>query len=97
LRLNAPDHVTVHPAVVAVADALQAFSCYMHVLVVRLFVETVLRYGLPPAFQAAVVKPADKSEAKLRSELAVAFSDGACTPGRSCCLGGVVMRRARST
>ena len=64
---------------------MQTFSCYMHVLVVRLFVETVLRYGLPPAFQAAVVKPVEKSEAKLRSELAVAFSDGACiTHGRAC-------------
>ena len=54
----------------------QAFSCYMHVLVVRLFVESILRYGLPPSFQAAVVRPQDKSEARLRLELETTFGGG---------------------
>ncbi|KAG2492646.1 hypothetical protein HYH03_009062 [Edaphochlamys debaryana] len=54
----------------------EAFSCYLHVLVVRLFVESILRYGLPPSFQAAVVRPHEKSEAKLRAELDGSFGGG---------------------
>ncbi|KXZ57041.1 ATPvC1 [Gonium pectorale] len=54
----------------------EAFSCYVHALVVRLFVESILRYGLPPAFQAVVVRPLDKAEGKLRAELESAFGDG---------------------
>ncbi|GFR43163.1 hypothetical protein Agub_g4212 [Astrephomene gubernaculifera] len=54
----------------------EAFSCYMHVLVVRLFVESILRYGLPPSFQAAVVRPQEKSETKLRAELESTFGGG---------------------
>jgi V-type H+-transporting ATPase subunit C len=51
----------------------EAFSALAHLLVVRLFVESILRYGLPPAFLAAVVKPAPKQEARLRAALAAAF------------------------
>ncbi|KAG2429226.1 hypothetical protein HXX76_010996 [Chlamydomonas incerta] len=54
----------------------EAFSCYMHVLVVRLFVESILRYGLPPSFQAAVVRPQEKSETRLRLELETTFGGG---------------------
>lgn len=55
---------------------LQAFSAWIHILVVRLFVESILRYGLPPAFLAAVVKPAPKLENKLRAVLAQTFGHG---------------------
>lgn len=48
----------------------------MHVLVVRLFVESILRYGLPPHFQAAVVRPGEKSEGRLRAELDNTFGGG---------------------
>jgi V-type H+-transporting ATPase subunit C len=51
----------------------EAFSALVHLLVVRLFVESILRYGLPPAFLAAVVRPARKQEARLRAALAAAF------------------------
>lgn len=51
----------------------EAFSCYVHLAVVRLFVESILRYGLPPQFQGAVVKPLPKMEARLRAVLASAF------------------------
>ncbi|GLI62901.1 ATP synthase, subunit C [Volvox africanus] len=54
----------------------EVFSCYMHILVVRLFVESILRYGLPPTFQAAVVRPQDKAESRLRAELEAAFGGG---------------------
>jgi hypothetical protein len=48
----------------------------MHIFSVRLFVESILRYGLPPQFLAAVMKPVEKLEGKLRNQLAAAFSDG---------------------
>ncbi|KAI8468810.1 MAG: vacuolar H+ ATPase V1 sector, subunit C [Monoraphidium minutum] len=51
----------------------EAFSCYIHLAVVRLFVESILRYGLPPQFQGVVVKPLPKMEARLRGVLAGAF------------------------
>eukprot|EP00879_Flechtneria_rotunda_P001770 GHRR01001934.1.p1 GENE.GHRR01001934.1~~GHRR01001934.1.p1 ORF type:complete len:374 (+),score=111.37 GHRR01001934.1:96-1217(+) len=51
----------------------EAFSCYMHLSVIRLFVESILRYGLPPQFQAAVVKPLPKMEVRLRAVLAQTF------------------------
>nr|BCL66125.1 ATP synthase, subunit C [Volvox africanus] len=54
----------------------EVFTSYMHILVVRLFVESILRYGLPPTFQAAVVRPQDKAESKLRAELEATFGGG---------------------
>ncbi|KAF5835347.1 vacuolar H+ ATPase V1 sector, subunit C [Dunaliella salina] len=54
----------------------RAFSVWVHMCVVRLFVESILRYGLPPNFQAAVIHPTDKKESKLRQVLAEAFGDG---------------------
>ncbi|KAF6262753.1 vacuolar H+ ATPase V1 sector, subunit C [Scenedesmus sp. NREL 46B-D3] len=51
----------------------EAFGCYMHMSVIRLFVESILRYGLPPQFQAVVVKPLPKMEARLRTALAANF------------------------
>lgn len=49
----------------------------MHLAVVRLFVESILRYGLPPQFQGVVVKPLPKMEGRLRVVLASAFGTGA--------------------
>uniref|UniRef100_A0A7S0RL04 V-type proton ATPase subunit C n=1 Tax=Chlamydomonas leiostraca TaxID=1034604 RepID=A0A7S0RL04_9CHLO len=54
----------------------EAFSAWVHVTAIRVFVESILRYGLPPAYQAAVVRPADKQEVRLRTALAATFSDG---------------------
>lgn len=47
----------------------EIFAAYVHVKALRVFVESVLRYGLPVNFQAAVVEPAKGSQKKLRSEL----------------------------
>ena len=33
----------------------EAFSAWMHIAVVRLFVEAILRYGLPPTFQVRLL------------------------------------------
>jgi len=39
----------------------EAFSAWMHVKAIRIFVESVLRYGLPPCFVAPVLCPAGKT------------------------------------
>jgi len=51
----------------------ECFSGFMHLLMIRVFVESILRYGLPPQYQAAVLKPVDKAEAKVRAVLASDF------------------------
>lgn len=63
----------------------------MHMCVVRLFVESILRYGLPPQFQAAVVKPLPRMEARLRTVLATTFGTGAHT---ECLCGAAQLNRA---
>lgn len=47
----------------------EIFTAYVHVKALRVFVESVLRYGLPVNFQAAVVEPTKNSHKKLRTEL----------------------------
>ncbi len=56
----------------------QAFSAWIHICAVRLFVESILRYGLPPKFLAVLMKPQQKTAPKLRKLLASLFgSQGA--------------------
>ena len=47
----------------------EIFAAYVHVKALRVFVESVLRYGLPVNFQAAVVEPNKNATKKLRAEL----------------------------
>ncbi|KAI3989404.1 hypothetical protein MKX01_032506 [Papaver californicum] len=47
----------------------EVFSSWMHFCAVRTFAESILRYGLPPNFLAAVLAPSMKSEKKVRSIL----------------------------
>ncbi|KAL1921837.1 uncharacterized protein VTP21DRAFT_10479 [Calcarisporiella thermophila] len=47
----------------------EIFSIWMHLKALRIFVESVLRYGLPPDFLCVVLKPRPKSERKLRDKL----------------------------
>lgn len=47
----------------------EIFSAYIHVKALRVFVESVLRYGLPVNFQAAVIEPNKGAAKKLRVEL----------------------------
>lgn len=48
----------------------EAYTAWVHVLAVRIFVESVLRYGLPPRFLPALIKPTGKSSVKVRKILA---------------------------
>ncbi len=54
----------------------EAFSGWIHVCAVRLFVESILRYGLPPRFLAVLMKPNPKQTTKLRKLLATSFGSG---------------------
>ncbi|PON68861.1 ATPase, V1 complex, subunit C [Parasponia andersonii] len=47
----------------------EVFSSWMHFCAVRVFVESILRYGLPPSFLSFVLSPSVKSEKKVRSIL----------------------------
>ncbi|KAK9271528.1 hypothetical protein L1049_001888 [Liquidambar formosana] len=47
----------------------EVFSSWMHFCAVRVFTESILRYGLPPSFLACVLAPSAKSEKKVRSIL----------------------------
>jgi len=47
----------------------EAFIAWTHLKCVRVFVETILRYGLPAAFTAILLQPAKKQDKKLRAVL----------------------------
>ena len=55
----------------------EVFSAWVHICAIRLFVESILRYGLPPSFLAGVMKPHAKCEKKLRAVLTNTFGRGA--------------------
>jgi V-type H+-transporting ATPase subunit C len=46
----------------------------MHIKALRVFVESVLRYGLPPDFVCAVIKPKPGSEKKGREALNIQYA-----------------------
>ena len=54
------------------SDAVMA---WMHVLALRVFVETVLRYGLPLNFVAGIIKTDGKRGKKAKANLDAKFSD----------------------
>lgn len=47
----------------------EAFASWIHVCAVRLFVESVLRYGLPPKFLGVLVQPNNRAQTKVRKGL----------------------------
>jgi len=50
------------------------FKMWIHIKALRCFVETILRYGLPPNFQAYVIDVKPKFRDKLRGELKKLYS-----------------------
>eukprot|EP00762_Andalucia_godoyi_P003801 ANDGO_08619.mRNA.1 V-type proton ATPase subunit C len=44
-----------------------AYTAWIHLKVLRIFVESVLRYGLPPLFTAVLVIPGKKNDQKVHS------------------------------
>ncbi|XP_066978251.1 V-type proton ATPase subunit C [Macrobrachium rosenbergii] len=61
----------------------ECFICWIHVKAIRVFVESVLRYGLPVNFQAILVHPHKKSMKRLRDVLNQLYShlDSSATGG----------------
>lgn len=45
-------------------------------MVIRLFVESILRYGLPPSFVAGILETRPKIERKLKNILQTFGDDG---------------------
>ncbi|KAJ1834983.1 Vacuolar ATP synthase subunit C [Coemansia sp. RSA 2706] len=45
-------------------------SAWIHIKALRVFVESILRYGIPPDFLPVLVKPPAKQQAKIRQQLA---------------------------
>ncbi|XP_047939425.1 V-type proton ATPase subunit C-like [Salvia hispanica] len=56
----------------------EVFSSWMHFCAVRVFSESILRYGLPPSFLSVVLSPSVKNEKKARSIL-----EGLCSSSNS--------------
>lgn len=56
------------------ASYAECFSSWIHVTAIRLFVESILRYGLPPQFLPVLIKPNIKFESELRKILSAKFS-----------------------
>ncbi|KAL3502367.1 hypothetical protein ACH5RR_036816 [Cinchona calisaya] len=56
----------------------EVFISWMHFCAVRIFAESILRYGLPPSFLSVVLSPSVKSEKKVRSIL-----EGLCDSSNS--------------
>ncbi|XP_057767582.1 V-type proton ATPase subunit C-like [Salvia miltiorrhiza] len=56
----------------------EVFSSWMHFCAVRVFSESILRYGLPPSFLSVVLSPSIKNEKKVRSIL-----EGLCSSSNS--------------
>jgi len=52
----------------------EAFIAWIHLKAIRIFVESVLRYGLPSNFQAVLILPLKKSANKLRTILNKLFA-----------------------
>jgi V-type H+-transporting ATPase subunit C len=50
----------------------EAFSAWVHICAVRMFVESVLRYGLPPKFLGALIQPVARHESRVRKALSEA-------------------------
>ncbi|XP_053966012.1 V-type proton ATPase subunit C isoform X2 [Anastrepha ludens] len=63
----------------------EAFCALVHVKALRVFVESVLRYGLPVNFQAILIEPNKKSVKRLRECLNQLYGhlDGASAGGQS--------------
>ncbi|VDP73980.1 unnamed protein product [Echinostoma caproni] len=52
----------------------EAFSAMIHTKALRVFVESVLRYGLPVDFQAVLIQPNRKAHKRLREVLKQLYS-----------------------
>lgn len=66
----------------ASANFSEVFSAWIHLKALRVYVESVLRYGLPPDFMSATIKPKYKMEKKIREILNAQYGKLGGTLGR---------------
>merc|ERR550519_3055981 len=59
----------------------ECFIAWIHVKALRVFVESVLRYGLPVNFQAMMLLPQKKTQKRLREKLNELYADLDTTGG----------------
>jgi len=58
----------------AVTNFADAFASWVHLKCIQLYVESILRYGLPPEFQAVLLTPKKGYEKKLEKTLCKLYS-----------------------
>jgi len=56
----------------------EMFMGWFHLKAIRVFVESVLWYSLPPNFQVMIIAPNENRESSLRDKLALQFKDAKC-------------------
>ena len=56
------------------ASYVEAFTSWVHLSAVRVFTESIMRFGLPPQFLATLIRPQPKCEKKLRTTLSGLFA-----------------------
>jgi len=68
--------ITLFRSVVTWCNAMfsDTYNAWLHIKAMRIFVEAVLRYGLPIDFQAILIKPKKGMEKKLRDALSELYS-----------------------
>lgn len=64
----------------------EVFAAWVHVKAVRVYVESVLRYGLPPRFVIPVLRPTRRDEKRVMTALAKTYAD--LGPTSAATLGG---------
>lgn len=57
----------------------EMFVAYMHLKAIRVFVESVLWYSLPPNFQVMLIQPNERNETALRQKMAQQFQGAKCS------------------
>jgi V-type H+-transporting ATPase subunit C len=57
------------------ANYAEVFMAWVHLKAIRIYVESVLRFGLPARFRAVVIEPSKKNEKKLRKALDDMYKD----------------------
>lgn len=53
----------------------ELFQALVHLKVMRVFIDGVLRFGIPPVFLMGIIKPAKNCEEKIKARLTDAFSE----------------------
>ena len=53
----------------------ELFQALVHLKIIRVFIDGVLRYGIPPQFLMGFIKPAKNCDEKIKQNLTIAFQE----------------------